>query len=67
MWVLQPALIIVAHDTLAAPMMVAKVGGLAVSVVANFLLYRYVVWPLEAVTPAPQPEGLDAAPAAARR
>jgi putative flippase GtrA len=45
MWVLQPALIIAAHDALAAPMMVAKVAGLAVSVVANFLLYRYVVWP----------------------
>jgi putative flippase GtrA len=45
MWVLQPSLIIVAHDALAAPMMVAKLAGLAVSVVANFLLYRYVVWP----------------------
>jgi putative flippase GtrA len=67
MWVLQPLLITLAHDAFAAPMMVSKLAGLAVSVVANFLLYRYVVWPLEAVTPEQRPAGLDAAPAAARR
>jgi putative flippase GtrA len=51
MWVLQPLLITLAHDTLAAPMMVAKLAGLGVSVVANFLLYRYVVWPERASEP----------------
>jgi putative flippase GtrA len=45
MWVLQPLLITLAHDALAIPLMIAKVGALSVSVVANFLLYRYVVWP----------------------
>jgi putative flippase GtrA len=45
MWVLQPLLIVLAHDAFSAPMLVAKVGSLGVSVVANFLLYRYVVWP----------------------
>jgi putative flippase GtrA len=72
MWVLQPLLITLAHVTFATPLMIAKVGALGVSVVANFLLYRYVVWPLEpssagAVTPLTRPAGLDAAPAAARR
>jgi putative flippase GtrA len=45
MWVLQPLLIVLAHDAFSAPMLVAKVGSLGVSVVVNFLLYRYVVWP----------------------
>jgi putative flippase GtrA len=71
MWLLQPLLITLAHVTLATPLMTAKVCALGASVVANFLLYRYVVWPLEpssseAVTPQPRPAGLDAAPAAAR-
>ncbi len=45
MWVLQPLLIHAAHDLVALPLMVAKVVALGASVVANFLLYRYVVWP----------------------
>jgi putative flippase GtrA len=45
MWLLQPSLILLAHDLLAAPVMIAKVASLSVSVLANFLLYRYVVWP----------------------
>jgi putative flippase GtrA len=72
MWLLQPLLIHAVHDVASAPLMVAKVVALGGSVVANFLLYRYVVWPLEpssagAVTPLTRPAGLDAAPAAARR
>jgi putative flippase GtrA len=72
MWLLQPLLIMLAHVMLATPVMIAKVGALGVSLVANFLLYRYVVWPHEparvgAVTPRPRPAGLDAAPVAARR
>jgi putative flippase GtrA len=51
MWLLQPVLITLAHDLLASPLMLAKVGALAVSVVANFLLYRYVVWPERASEP----------------
>ena len=45
MWVLQPLLIHAAHDVAAVPLMAAKVVALGGSVVANFLLYRYVVWP----------------------
>ena len=45
MWVLQPVLIMAAHDLLSVPLMPAKVLSLGGSVVANFLLYRYVVWP----------------------
>ena len=45
MWVLQPALINAMHDLASMPLMVAKVFALGGSVVANFLLYRYVVWP----------------------
>ncbi|WP_191907871.1 GtrA family protein [Nocardioides cynanchi] len=45
MWVLQPVLIHATHDLAAVPLMVAKVVALGGSVVANFLLYRYVVWP----------------------
>jgi putative flippase GtrA len=71
MWLLQPLLITLADATLGTPLMIAKVGALGASVVANFLLYRYVVWPLEPVSPEavtlqPRPAGLDAAPAAAR-
>ena len=53
MWVLQPLLISAVHDVADVPLMAAKVVALGGSVVANFLLYRYVVWP--------------AAPAARRR
>jgi putative flippase GtrA len=45
MWLLQPLLIHAAYDVAALPLMVAKAVALAGSVVANFLLYRYVVWP----------------------
>jgi putative flippase GtrA len=45
MWLLQPILIDTAHAVFGLPMMVAKVGSLGASVVANFVLYRYVVWP----------------------
>ena len=45
MWVLQPVLIHATHDLVAVPLMIAKVVALGGSVVANFLLYRYVVWP----------------------
>jgi putative flippase GtrA len=45
MWLLQPLLIHAAYDVAAVPLMVAKVAALGGSVVANFLAYRYVVWP----------------------
>lgn len=45
MWLLQPALMYVAHELVMAPLMPAKLVALAGSVVGNFLLYRYVVWP----------------------
>jgi putative flippase GtrA len=45
MWLLQPLVIGVAHGVLGAPLMPAKVLALGGSVVANFLLYRYLVWP----------------------
>jgi putative flippase GtrA len=77
MWLLQPVLIHTAYDVAAAPVMVGKVVALAGSVVVNFLLYRYVVWPVRAaepargstdgVTPSPLPAGLVAAPEATRR
>ena len=44
MWLLQPLLIHAAYDVATVPLMGAKVVALAGSVVANFLLYRYVVW-----------------------
>jgi putative flippase GtrA len=67
MWILQPTLIDIGHSVFGLPVMLAKVGSLGASVVVNFLLYRYVVWPLDAVSPAPLPEGRDEAPAARRR
>ncbi len=45
MWLLQPALIHAAYDVTSAPLMLAKVVALGGSVVANFLLYRHLVWP----------------------
>jgi putative flippase GtrA len=47
MWLLQPLLIHTAYGVAGVPLMVAKVVALGGSVVANFLLYRYVVWPRE--------------------
>jgi putative flippase GtrA len=64
MWLLQPLLIHTAYDVAGAPLMGAKVLALAGSVVANFLLYRHVVW---AVRPSQPPAGLAVAPEAARR
>jgi putative flippase GtrA len=51
MWVLQPLLISAVHDVADVPLMAAKVVALGGSVVANFLLYRYVVWPDRAGEP----------------
>ncbi len=69
MWLLQPVVIGIAHGLAGVPMPAAKVVALGGSVVANFLLYRYVVWsePAESATPSPQPAGRAAAPEAARR
>jgi putative flippase GtrA len=70
MWLLQPLLIHAAYDVVSVPLMVAKVVALGGSVVANFLLYRYVVWrpePTDDVTAVQQPAGLAAAPAGGRR
>jgi putative flippase GtrA len=45
MWVLQPLLIHAAYDVASLPLMPAKLVALGASVVTNFLLYRYAVWP----------------------
>src|SRR5262249_17463634 len=42
MWLLQPLLIDTAYGVAGVPLMIAKVVALGGSVVANFLLYRYV-------------------------
>ena len=60
MWLLQPVLIHAAYDVAATPLMVAKVVALGGSVVANFLLYRYVVWPDRAAEPAGGGVGVSA-------
>ena len=44
MWVLQPVVMVVAQSVTGVPLMGAKVLALGGTVVANFLLYRYVVW-----------------------
>jgi putative flippase GtrA len=44
MWVLQPVVMVAAQSVAGVPLMEAKVLALGGSVVANFLLYRYVVW-----------------------
>jgi putative flippase GtrA len=69
MWLLQPLLIHAVHDVASVPLMVAKVVALGGSVVANFLLYRYAVWPAAGGTLSPSPGSADrvAAPAEARR
>lgn len=66
MWVLQPLLIAAVLDTVGRPVLVAKLLALGVSVVANFVLYRNVVWRREVLSALPL-AGHDAAPAAARR
>jgi len=50
MWVLQPLLISAVHDVAQIQVMAAKLVALGGSVVANFLLYRYVVWPAGALS-----------------
>ena len=57
MWVLQPVVMVAAQSVTGVPLMGAKVLALGVTVVANFLLYRYVVW-------APEPRSRRARPAA---
>ena len=68
MWVLQPlvihALVWVLGDRW---VLVAKLLAIAVSVVANFAAYRWVVWPGTAPSAAGQPAGRGAAPEATRR
>ena len=54
MWLLQPLLMYAAFEIGAVPLMLAKVIALGGSVVGNFLLYRYVVWPRERVTDVPE-------------
>ena len=60
MWLLQPVLIHSAYDVAAVPLLVAKVVALGGSVVANFLLYRYVVWPDRAADSAEGGVGVSA-------
>jgi putative flippase GtrA len=60
MWFLQPVLIQAAYDLAQAPLMAAKVAALGGSVVANFLLYRYLVWPDRAAEPAGGGVGVSA-------
>jgi putative flippase GtrA len=70
MWVLQPALIVVvAQSATGVPLMGAKVLALGGSVVANFLLYRYLVWAPGSVEvrTSTLPAGPSAAPEATRR
>jgi putative flippase GtrA len=43
-WLLQPVVIGAAHGLTGLDLPAAKVVALGASVVANFLLYRYVVW-----------------------
>ena len=43
MWVLQPLVIAALVDPL--PLAAAKLGGVAVGIAANYLAYRYLVWP----------------------
>lgn len=69
MWVLQPVVMVAAQSVSGVPLMGAKVLALGGSVVANFLLYRYVVWGPRSVgvRPSPLPAGPSAAPEATRR
>jgi putative flippase GtrA len=47
MWLLQPLLIYAAREVGSLPLMPAKLIALGVSVVVNFLFYRYLVWPID--------------------
>src|SRR5262249_32497543 len=66
MWLLQPVLVHATYDVAGAPLMVAQVVALGGSVGANFLLFRYVVWPA-GVSPSPQSGGRAEARGAGRR
>jgi putative flippase GtrA len=54
MWLLQPLVIATLHGHFSAPLMIAKLVSLGASVVSNFLLYRFVVWPQTSSTRAPR-------------
>ena len=65
MWVLQPVLI---HLLLAlGPAPVAKLVATGVTVVVNFLVYRYLVWPERSVEPEPEVRAPSPAPPRASR
>ncbi|HEX3931400.1 MAG TPA: GtrA family protein [Nocardioides sp.] len=51
MWLAQPLAISAAHAVPGVSLAVAKLAGLGLSMVANFLLYRYVVWSRPAGAP----------------
>ena len=55
MWLLQPMVIGLAHGLLATPVILAKGLALGTSVVTNFLLYRFVVWPERPIAPSTGP------------
>jgi putative flippase GtrA len=67
MWVLQPVLIATGTHLFGVPMVAAKVLALGGSVVTNFLLYRYVVWPREDTAPASPTAATVTVPATAPR
>ena len=68
MWLLQPVVIGLAHGLAGTPLLVAKAVALGGSMVTNFVLYRYVVWPsatAEASSTGSGPEAVGACAAAA--
>jgi putative flippase GtrA len=73
MWVVQPLAITAAHSMPGVSLAIAKLAGLGLSMVANFGLYRYVVWSRPAGAPGrdavsgPPRGGLVAAREATRR
>jgi len=66
MWLIQPLVIGVAHSLVGTPLLPAKLLALGVSVVTNFVLYRYVVWPDRAAEPAEGGVGVSAGELSAR-
>ena len=68
MWVVQPLVIEWMDRATGVPLAAAKLAAVAVSVVVNYRLARWVVWPPgEAVTSELPPGGPDAARVAGRR
>jgi putative flippase GtrA len=65
MWLLQPLVIGVAHGLAGTPLLLAKTLALGVSVVTNFLVYRYVVWPSRSSRAFPTGSGTEAVGACA--